>query len=50
MKTYIISSEVARHEMVRNFKNETAARHWVIAHCDLSQNWTIEESKIPFII
>jgi len=46
MQTYIISSELLRREIVKNFENATEARHWVINHLDLSGNWTIELSKL----
>lgn len=46
MNTYIISSDIAKREIIKKFENETEARHWVINNLDLSLHWTIEESTI----
>ena len=46
MKTFYFqaTSEKSKEIIIIQAKDSIEARHWVINHLDLSQNWTIKEA------
>lgn len=43
MKKYLITNDTNSDRLEIDAEDETAARHWVINHLNLSLNWTIAE-------
>ena len=45
MIDYIIWAEKSYATYYKSFENSSDARHWVINHLDLSENWHIDKIK-----
>jgi hypothetical protein len=43
MNRYLITNDTNDDRIELTAEDETAARHWVINHLDLSLNWTIAQ-------
>lgn len=42
---YAIFNEKDEEVYIKQFLDDTTARHWAINHLDLSKNWTVARQK-----
>ena len=40
-RSFLINNEKDNEHYIREFKDSSEARHWIINHLDLSKGWTI---------
>lgn len=45
MRHYTIEAKIGTESYLKEFKDDTEARHWVINHLDLSREWMILRVK-----